>query len=774
MGGGNKLAHSAAKVAPAPSIVLPEDGATTPSLDFEQLKSVASAFGNEDAAVLTVEGVLSAIESLSDYGVLEQVSQDVDVDLTSGEFTTWLNNFLLDHAAGGALGAGGGTGDEGEIEGEPWAGGSAPLVEDPAEESAPVLNEELAAALAGDLATEENELAVATPHVDDAAWQDALTPIPDSLPEGDPRGVALLVGGADIEDASASILSYKTAKGPREVLFATVREEAEHKLLESIGAGLPTTSVEEVETKSGRLPFDSQHQIYEQTRKLLMDVNRAMKNGLDWKPGLPSRVAALRSQLDELKDKGELSASEEGLVVHYAQALDHVEERIAPGYATPYGDGGKIPYIEPYEGEYPTTVTKQIPVALDQPIEIVPSALRQASRIGSSISDGEISWNGQRNDVGGKEYVIDLGAGYQAVYHPYDYPGRKPSTDPFSLRGRLEITAPAGGGKARELVDQLGRLGIVNRPMTKEEGEWAYLQSNITAQSLAESPAVLKAMERADGLADAVEEILLGQAVQKVVVAGNASDEELMALAKRIRLEAEAKALPDMVHILRDGVAKAKQLPNGDALASLPGYDPTPRRRGNWLAWERFDVAGFPEAARELLAGKSIVHTLHGGSLVDVLRNGKLLAATERRKMIGIKEGTGVSESADMVSGGASSVFTRIAHRPVSGTMQLCWDDPTVLLRRADWYAYRGDHFGSLNSESGYSTSGRTRSLKQVAGYSAQSNEIMFKDGIDLEHEPPSRVLVPAHSRSHVLSELSDAGITAIGGRPIEEVVVTS
>jgi hypothetical protein len=103
----------------------------------------------------------------------------------------------------------------------------------------------------------------------------------------------------------------------------------------------------------------------------------------------------------------------------------------------------------------------------------------------------------------------------------------------------------------------------------------------------------------------------------------------------------------------------------------------------------------------------------------------------------------------------------------------LFWDDPTTLMRRSDWYAYSSDHFGSLNSQSGHSTSGMTRNLAKVAGFNGGSNEVMFKHGIDLlGDEAPSLVrCTSAAQRKEVLAVLAAKGVTHLRGKPVEEVV---
>ena len=94
------------------------------------------------------------------------------------------------------------------------------------------------------------------------------------------------------------------------------------------------------------------------------------------------------------------------------------------------------------------------------------------------------------------------------------------------------------------------------------------------------------------------------------------------------------------------------------------------------------------------------------------------------------------------------------------------WDDPSVLLRRSDWYAYPSDHFGSLNSASGHSVSGLTRDPAKVVTFNG-NNEVMFRDGLDLlGAEAPSRVICgSAKARDEVLAFFKTKGIPTFGAR---------
>ncbi len=117
-------------------------------------------------------------------------------------------------------------------------------------------------------------------------------------------------------------------------------------------------------------------------------------------------------------------------------------------------------------------------------------------------------------------------------------------------------------------------------------------------------------------------------------------------------------------------------------------------------------------------------------------------------------------------------MFLRTTKRNPSGPA-LVWDSPGVLLARADYYAYDGDHFGCVNPKDHHSMSGLTRDPYKIAKFKQSNNEIMFRHGIDLlGAEAPSRILCgSATERAQVLSVLQAKGITHLGGKPIQEIV---
>jgi hypothetical protein len=601
-------------------------------------------------------------------------------------------------------------------------------------------------------------------------WDEAVTPVPPTAPAGEFLGVPLLAGGADLEDSLATLVAYKAPDGVHEVLYATVAEEAEAKLFEALSLS-EEKLVAVVVDKSvdGRLPLDTEHELFEQLESVAKSVNHHLKA----QDAIPAHTLAsyekLAATLQELKAAAPTEAEAE-MLDGYLAAAESIDQRLKDPHALLYGEGGKIPMIKPHEVSQLVAVTEYVPTpAGETPENLRAAQVRDASRVAPTLdAAGVASWDGKsRTKASGKEYAVDLGDGFSAVYRPYEAAGRAAAAADFSHRGALEIIAPPGAGHGPELVAKLGELNLVNRPLSKAEGEWAYLQRNVWAQQLDHHKGVAAALAESAGLDDAVTELLVAKRQHEAIGMGDA---ELHRFARGLRLEAEARTLPHKVRLVRDAVAKATGRGSGTDLAASPGYDPTPRVSGGWLTWDRFDVAGDVANVDKAFAKRGLTHRVTGHNLADLLSSG-VLASTERRRLMGVGSGKGMSEGSDMKSGGAKSVFLRVSDGPGSGP-SLYWDDTSRLLRRSDWYAYSSDHFGSLNPQSGHSTSGQTRNPVALAGFHG-GNEVMFRHGIYLlGAEAPTRIkCASAQERSSVLQMLKARGIHKLGSRTVEEVL---
>jgi hypothetical protein len=109
-------------------------------------------------------------------------------------------------------------------------------------------------------------------------WDDAVTPVPPTAPAGEVLGVPLLVGGADLEDSLATLVAYQGSDAVHEVLYATVGQDAEAKLVEALSlSDEKLVAVVVDKAVDGRLPLDTGHQLFEQLETVAKSVNNHLK-----------------------------------------------------------------------------------------------------------------------------------------------------------------------------------------------------------------------------------------------------------------------------------------------------------------------------------------------------------------------------------------------------------------------------------------------------------------------------------------------------------------
>ncbi|MGQ4406365.1 hypothetical protein ACN6K4_001122 [Streptomyces hayashii] len=597
-----------------------------------------------------------------------------------------------------------------------------------------------------------------------------LTPVPAAPPVGEPTGTPLLVGGDDFINSEATLVAYDSPDGPREVLLTHISEEAEEKLLDALS--IPGTHMEEIQVEEEvkeRLDLDKEKKLAELTKTAVSSVQHKLKDGLEMSDASIAKHQAAVDAVSAVLSDPSISDDEKAMAQHYMDQLNVVKDKIDNG-------GSVMPWMDAYEVTETKMVTKQIPVPNGEPEPgTLAATVRKASRIKASLDPetGQSSWDGvTRSSANGKEYEIDMGDGWTAVYRPYK--DNDPKHTEFSLRGQLEVHAPAGAGHGKDLVERLEQLHLMNKPMTAAEGEWTYLSNNIQAQGLGGADGMQAAMATAQGLQDLQVQEIVHQRMETLMGLDSGA---LQTAMKRIQLEAAHKVLPMKVEVVRDAVAKASGFSDGADLAASPGYEPTPSTSGKWLTWSRFDVTGKQAEIQGAFKGRSLTHGLHGGALASLLGTG-VLASTEKRAVMGIGGGLGMSEQADKMTGGANSVFLRVKKTPSQpGGGMLIWDDPSVLMRRSDYYAYNGDHFGAINpAHHNYNESAITRDPMKIAKFSAAGNEVMFRNGLDLfGAEAPSRIVChTAAERTTILASLASRGITHMGGKAVEDVLCTT
>ncbi|MBR0134177.1 hypothetical protein IJM16_02845 [Candidatus Saccharibacteria bacterium] len=157
-------------------------------------------------------------------------------------------------------------------------------------------------------------------------------------------------------------------------------------------------------------------------------------------------------------------------------------------------------------------------------------------------------------------------------------------------------------------------------------------------------------------------------------------------------------------------------------------------------------------------------------SIVSTLMNG-LLCSSERYER-GIYD-DGMSTSKDLKSGGGDSVFTRISRRDHAEALMTA----TVIFKpelfdRTDWYSYDRDRYGSTEDDEYPQRLSPDELFGKLNDGTllANTNEQMFRTGIGPDYIEEVRVN-PAQC-DEILVALREKGVSEIGGRPIEEIVV--
>lgn len=152
---------------------------------------------------------------------------------------------------------------------------------------------------------------------------------------------------------------------------------------------------------------------------------------------------------------------------------------------------------------------------------------------------------------------------------------------------------------------------------------------------------------------------------------------------------------------------------------------------------------------------------------------GEMVSSLDR-KMRGILRG-GASTEADMRSGGADSVFTRIAMKGNVGKES--FDDSYCggpyrfifkadVLGRTDWYAYTGDNFGRTSSYDFDNRYGVSDHFYALRGRYKSSNECMFRHALGLQDCTEIRCGSQG-AKDDLIRELMSHGIHSINGKSL-------
>ena len=266
--------------------------------------------------------------------------------------------------------------------------------------------------------------------------EDAVTPVPPTAPAGEVKGVPLLVGGADLEDSLATLVAYQGKDGVHEVLYATVAEDAEAKLVEALSLSeekLVPVVVEK--TIDGRLPLDTENKLFEQLETVAKSVN----NHLKAQDAIPAHTLANLEKVGRHPPGAKDRRADGGGRVRCWTATRRPLRASISGSRIPkrfpMTRGGKVPLVEPHEVSQLVAVTEYVPApAGETPENLRPAQVRDATRVAPKLdAAGVASWDGKaRSKASGKEYSVDLGDGY------------RPCTGPMRPLARRRLTSPPG------------------------------------------------------------------------------------------------------------------------------------------------------------------------------------------------------------------------------------------------------------------------------------------------------------------------------------------
>ncbi|MDI3297650.1 MAG: hypothetical protein QJR08_00610 [Bacillota bacterium] len=579
---------------------------------------------------------------------------------------------------------------------------------------------------------------------------------------------------------AATIQSYRdpTTGEIRRVLWCKVRAESDEKVLAAVerAMGHPTMTVWDEVEEVGRADWDLENQVAERLVTLAKSVNHHSGLGDGVPPHTMLGIAELRATLDGLAAKaGAMPPEERALLDGYRKDLDEIAQAAGDGshpVKTPRKDYG------PREALLKRLVPREVP--LPQEGEGGPAMTakwRHETLPRTSVDGGASAWDGRRKRAhgAGEEAVINFNDGWIAIYHPSD-----PSKGvPFSRRGTLELHLPPGADPA-DIPAHLARLNLHGHAASRAEAECAYVARAAWAMRADQRPEWRQAVEAARAIVEERAAAILWEAPAPE------SDAAAERLAAEALVRAERETAPERARVLRRGLEAALGLPEG-GLEKLPNwrpepvFDPAPGGGGHWR-WLRPDVDPAELREKAKAAGLVIGHELTGATdrverLKAILESG-VLAAQERRAVMGADAGHTMSPEEDLRTGGAAFTFLRALRATDEADIE--WDPETILMR-SDWEFRNMDTFGAVNPQSSHmpSESARVRDPMEVvrlakAGKLKGNNELLVKDGIGLFGPfAPRRIRAGSEAgRDELLAWCKERGITHIGSRPVEEVII--
>jgi len=158
-------------------------------------------------------------------------------------------------------------------------------------------------------------------------------------------------------------------------------------------------------------------------------------------------------------------------------------------------------------------------------------------------------------------------------------------------------------------------------------------------------------------------------------------------------------------------------------------------------------------------------------SLLRYITSGGMLSTEERLRILGYFK-QGASSGSDQGTGGANSVFTRIAHTGASvefsgsiyGKHVAYWN-PSVFTQ-VDTYSFSGDRFGDRTDQQ---SQNKYDPLKALTSFTGSSNETMVPNAMSILDHLEIFVFDNAEKRNEAIQRMKALGFAMLRGLPIED-----
>ena len=246
------------------------------------------------------------------------------------------------------------------------------------------------------------------------------------------------------------------------------------------------------------------------------------------------------------------------------------------------------------------------------------------------------------------------------------------------------------------------------------------------------------------------------------------------ALSKSMTPAEENKFYRELAESTWGSEKVAKFISKGDHLPQYSHMDLSNPSSANGHAWyKRIDVSQDDlEKTGHLIA---VGNTGGDASTLKYLQTGGNLATEERLRLLGTFK-QGVSSSADQSSGGASSVFLRVAKDDAhtSGALvgkHRVYYNPGILAK-VGTYAFSGDSYGNFHQQINSYDGTDFDVLSYLNSHMGGSNEVMLPNSASLLDSMEIMVFDSPESRNEAVQAFKAAGVNTLRGIPIEDRLV--